>query len=150
MAEVSVGDASKKSRGRYRVVECWTRLIDADADPDAELKLYPLATDKLVCSGLPGLEEMGDQVEWEPFFCPKAFMASNAATTPEAFLLSDNKMLKLGKQVTLNRTELLDQAEQMLRGDLVQLGTDKLEVERLAKKLKTRASTWNAEARDKT
>ena len=59
-------------RGRPRIQECWTGVINASRDAPMRIRLRVLATDLLLAPNLPGAKGKF-LVHWQPYFFPKAF-----------------------------------------------------------------------------
>lgn len=103
--EASVEAQSLRSRGRPRIPEKWTRVINADtADIDA-VRTYQLAPELLMAAGMPKEQLMIGKDTWAPKFFPKQFVKEHQAIKVEDYALAQEDLKRLGQQVTALRLQ---------------------------------------------
>ena len=78
---------------------------------------------------------------WMPLFFPKDFVKTHIGITTENFLLGDDELLKLGKQVTILRNTIRQNAETIAREHGEMMEHSPKEVDEAVKKVQNRSAT---------
>ena len=86
--ESSINSQSQQSRGRPRIPERWSRVVNVDSTMVYAMKVFQLSSDLLVAQGLQLHTQSQSKVKWVPAFCPKLFV-----TNRESIGLADYEMV---------------------------------------------------------
>jgi len=73
----SIQTQSQQSRGRPRIPEKWTRVINTSVTEVGAVRTFQLASDLLVAAGLSKNKPAKRGQAWAPEFCPKQFVKDN-------------------------------------------------------------------------
>lgn len=103
--EQSVLTVSQKGRGRPRIQEKWTRVVNVDTTDSEQFRTFQIGSDLLLAAGLPMNSASWNQGIWEPIFCPRKFVKENSQLTMEGYELDQQELLELGRQVTQLRAQ---------------------------------------------
>ena len=88
----SIPTQSQQSRGRPRIQEKWTRIINVGTADANRVKTYSVANDLLVSSGLPTEPSQRVLQPWTPVFCPKQFVKENSRIKVANYELPDERL----------------------------------------------------------
>ena len=104
--EQSVLTVSQRGRGRPRIQEKWTRVVNVDEAGSDGLRTFQIGPDLLLAAGLPMDSARRNQGDWAPVFCPRRFVKEYPPLTLEEYELDQEELFEYGKQVTLLRNQI--------------------------------------------
>ena len=96
----SILTVSQQSRGRPRIPEKWTRVINVNTADVGRIKTYVLASDLLVAQALPTQSRVSGANGWEPIFFPKQFVKNHSKLIIKDYQLSDEELRQFGADVS--------------------------------------------------
>ena len=67
-------DAAKQTKGRQRVPEQWSRVINIWKLDVNQVRVFPITTDLLLAQGLPTMPTKRRHADWSPYFYPKEWV----------------------------------------------------------------------------
>ena len=106
----SIESQSQASRGRPRIPEKWTRVMNVDSANLANIKTHAIASDLLLSSGVPKDSSKKKQPAWAPIFYPKDYVKEHKNIKAQDHELGQEDLMRYGKQVSLIRAGFLNQA----------------------------------------
>ena len=97
-------------RGRPRINEQWTGVINTGSTDIEKYRPRILTTDLMLTPNLPGAA--GKPLKnWQPLFFPKDFAKAKEKLELDSYRLSQDRMRQIGVQVTNLRARFRQQAE---------------------------------------
>ena len=101
----NTSSVQSRQRGRPFVPKQWSKVISLDLDNLTALRTYDLATDLLVASALPGVDQGRRNKTWLPVFSSETFTREHDDISLENYRLRPRKLKRLGIEVSKIRTE---------------------------------------------
>ena len=83
----SVESQAPKKRGRKRIPEQWTGIINLERDDVSRIKIRDLATDLLFLDGIPDPPRRTQGNQWEPIFLSKNWLKDREEIVLDDFRL---------------------------------------------------------------
>ena len=127
--EVEEQDPVKKKRGRKKVLPMWTGVVSFTHDNVDDIKLRIIGTDLLVAEGLPRGPVRPRDPPWKALFMGEDYLEIHYNNDMEQAKLSEERLLKLGEQVTKHRKWVWDA---ILKLERDQAEENKIELEKLS------------------
>ena len=111
LLDLSIESQSVKKRGRKRIPEQWTGVINLERDDVELIKMRDLATDLMLTQGIP--DPVGRQIDsqWKPIFLSKTWIKDYDEITLDKFRLDSEAFLKYGEDVSQIRERLQEAAD---------------------------------------
>ena len=110
LSDLEASNSKSNARGRPRIPESWTQVLNVDKVGLEHIKAKVIANDLLLASSVPNAPVNEPKVNWVPYFYPKEFVKENKAISTLAFALAPSELRRLGVQVTDLRRRLLQKA----------------------------------------
>ena len=94
----------KSKRGRKRIPECWSRVINLRSDDLSNLQVFELAPDLTLINGLKATQSRGKKAKkWKPLFWPDLYVEEGHSMKVADNILSQAQLLKYAKKVSKAR-----------------------------------------------
>ena len=123
----------RKSRGRPKWRYCWTRIFSVEPDTALPVLTYLIEEEAESLAELPPAPVTKSNKPTMPLFCSHGFFEAQETPRFEDFALKDRHLKLQGRQVTLARQNIIEQAGEVDEVDM-------LEVALLGKKIRLRGS----------
>jgi predicted transcriptional regulator len=107
---VTMKSVSSGKRGRPRLPNMWSRVINVDAVSSNLIVPYPIAHDIEEAVAFKTQLQSKRPKAWKPLFYSKEFLADHSTFELEDFKISDHKLNKLGVQVSRARQMFTERA----------------------------------------